>query len=140
MKGELKAVRNENEYLREKTTTLINSNLTNQIITQLKEKQLPISEEQEIINRVKDYLGAKRIFLNSRQITIKGLQNCYNKLKGNKKYAKVDEVGKIISAGGTVASSLTFGASKAFGVTVSAINNSFKRKFSDNREKEFQEI
>ncbi|CAI2175668.1 14111_t:CDS:2 [Funneliformis geosporum] len=95
---------------------------------------------QEILSNAKNFLEVKRIFLNARQITIKGLQNCYNKLKGNEKYAKGDEVGNIISALGGVANSLTFGIPKAFGEAITAINNSFRRKFSGDQIKEFTEL
>jgi len=117
---------------------LLADNLINHLIAKLKEKQLSISEEQEIV-KIKDLLGAKRIFLNTRRITIEGLQNCYNKLKGNKKYNKVDEVGNIISAAGGVADSLTFGVPRALGEVVKVINNSFKRRFSDKKTEEFKE-
>jgi hypothetical protein len=117
-----------------------NKSLVRQLIIQLKEKQLLTSKEQEILDQIKDYLGTKRIFLNARQITIKGLQNCYNKLKGNKKYARADEVGNLISTVGGVADSLAFGIPKACGETVKIINNSFKGKFSDKREGEFQAL
>jgi len=83
---------------------------------------------------------AKSFFLNTRQITIKRLQNCYNKLKGNKKYALTEEVGNLIIAGSGVAESLTLGIPKALGETIKAINASFKRKFSDNIEQEFTEL
>jgi hypothetical protein len=143
--GIIDTQKEEIQHLRSRPITPLPENqpsesLVNQIIIKLNQKQLSTSETQEILNQTKDYLGAKRIFLNTRQITIRGLQNCYNKLKGSKKYDKADEVGKIISAGGTVASSLTFGVPKAFGDTISTINSSFKKKFSDKREREFQEL
>ncbi|KLL02702.1 MAG: hypothetical protein MRECE_51c006 [Mycoplasmataceae bacterium CE_OT135] len=116
------------------------STLINQLIIQLRRKSALNPQVQEIINQAKDYLGAKRIFLNVRQMTVKGLQNCYNKLKGNKKYAKANEVGNLISMGGTVANSLTFGVPSALGETIKAINASFKRKFSDKCEEKFQQL
>jgi len=106
----------------------------------LKENAILSSEKQEIIAKTKELLGAKKIFLNTRQITIKGLQNCYNKLKGNKKYTKADEVVNIVSAVGGVSSSLTFDVPKAFGEAIIAINNSFRRKFSDKQTEEFKEL
>ncbi|CAG8567080.1 1308_t:CDS:2 [Ambispora gerdemannii] len=135
LQGELKVYRSITP-----TPESQNETLVSQLIGELKERKTLASDEQEIITKAKELLGAKRIFLNTRQITIKGLQNCYNKLKGNKKYAKVDEVGNVINAGGTVAESLTFGVPKAFGETIKAINASFERKFSDKRAEEFQEL
>jgi hypothetical protein len=117
-----------------------NETLISELISELKEKSTLTPKEQEIFTKVKDLLGAKRIFLNTRQITIKGLQNCYNRLKGNKKYDKADEVGSVISAVGGVAGPLTFDVPRAFGEAVIAINNSFKRKFSDKQTDKFQEL
>ena len=139
LKGQITAKNEIIKELLERPLTPIPENqdesLIDQLIGELKEKSTLVSEEQ-----VKELLGAKKIFLNTRQITIKGLQNCYNKLKGNKKYDKAGEVGNVISAGGTVAESLTFGVPKAFGEAIIAINNSFKKRFSDKRTEEFKEL
>ncbi|CAG8633431.1 24694_t:CDS:2 [Cetraspora pellucida] len=113
---------------------------------ELKEREQELKEttnelkkvQEKDLDQIKNYLGVKKVFLNARKITIKGLQNCYNKLKSNKKHTKVDEISNLIVAVGGVANSLTFGIPKAFGDTIKAINKSFERKFSDRWADEFK--
>lgn len=100
-----------------------------------------MNKEKEILDKIKDFLGAKEVFLNVRQITIEKLQDCCNKLETSiniGKYAKINEKGNIISAGGTAFNSLTLGIVKAFGELISARNSYLKRKFSKKSIEIFQ--
>jgi len=100
-----------------------------------------LEKEQEIFTKVKNYLGAKELFLNTRQITIDSLRKICNELEISLnigKHAKTEEKGKLISAGGNAFSSLTFGIIKAFGEAIQSINNSSKRKLSTKLSAEFQ--
>ena len=97
--------------------------------------------ERVIFAKVNEFLGAKEVFLNSRQETIKELQNCCDKLESSNitgKYAKISEVGQYLSAGGNVASSLTLGIVKAIGETIAAGNNSAKRRSFIEHSEKFQ--
>ncbi|CAG8585936.1 827_t:CDS:2, partial [Paraglomus brasilianum] len=128
------------QFKKEENNSLISKISELQGKLEAKEEEKESTLVQEILNNSKDFLGARRIFLNTRQITVKGLKNCYNKLRGDKKYDKTDEVGNIISAVGGVANSLTFGVSKALGEAIITINDSFKRKFSNKQVEEFKEL
>ncbi|WNE40647.1 MAG: Chromosome partition protein Smc [Mycoplasmataceae bacterium] len=110
-------------------------------LTEEKRKELDNLKEELLKLKNKSLLWeTKKIFLNIRQITIKGLQNCYNKLKGDKKYVMADEVGNLINALGGVSDSLTFGIPNALGEVIKSINASFRKKFSDEIEKKFSEL
>ncbi|CAG8460961.1 16956_t:CDS:2 [Gigaspora margarita] len=139
VEGKLETKEEEVRYLRKVLINPIadyeiysNKNSLNKLIGQFEEEPVLNQGGQEILGKIKDILGIKRIFLNMRQETIRELQNCYNDFKSSsRKHTKVKEVNRIMSAMGGVANSLTFGIPKALGDTIEEINNSFKRKFSD---------
>lgn len=101
-----------------------------------------MNKKIEILDKVKDYLGAKEIFLNVRQVTIERLKTRCNKLESKNntgKFAKVNETGDLISASGNAFSSLTLGITKTAGEIIKAVNNSARRKFSSESSEAFQE-
>ncbi|WP_147410757.1 hypothetical protein [endosymbiont GvMRE of Glomus versiforme] len=101
---------------------------------------------KEILVKVNDFLGAKRIFFNIRQITIKRLQSCCNELETSiniGEYAKAIEAGNIANAIGTAVSfvplKLAGNPVKALGEITVAVSNSLKRKFSAESIEAFRE-
>jgi len=101
-----------------------------------------MNKEKEMLDKIKDFLGAKEVFLNVRRTTIERLQNCCNKLESKNntgKFAKVDETGDLISAGGNIGSVFTLGITKAGGEIIKAANNSARRKFSAKSSEAFQQ-
>src|SRR5213082_3549782 len=82
---------------------------------------------KEILIKFFEYLEAKEIFINTRQITIENLRKICNKLETSVnigKHAKIKEKGKLISAGGNAFNSLTFGIIKSLGEIIQSVNSS----------------
>ncbi|CAG8788874.1 14389_t:CDS:2, partial [Cetraspora pellucida] len=105
------------------------------LVNQLKKEPIQVKENQKIFEKTKDLLVVKEIFLNMRQTTIKGLQNCYNK-----KCMEIDTANKATKIIEELASFVNFLVPEFLKKTVETIKNSFQKKFSDKQVDEFKEL
>ena len=112
------------------------------IISELPKKQTSqpksnVSEQEIVLDKFKQFLAAKSIFLNTRRGIIKKLQECYNQLvETTEIHAGVEEVNKCVSSIGEI--SFTLGIPKAIGGISNAVNNLLKNSSSNDWVKEFQ--
>jgi len=144
LQGKLEVQEEENEYWRKNSTIarlvsvredqLSNVSLSN-LVNQLKKEPTQVKENQEIFEKIKGLLVVKEIFLNMRQTTIRGLQNCYNK-----KCVGISTANKTTKIIEEVISFVNFLAPEFLKKTVEVIKNSFQKKFSDRHVDEFKEL
>lgn len=101
-----------------------------------------IIKAKALLDKSNEFLGAKRIFLNTRQGTIEQLQNCCDQLETKiniGKYAKREEIGNSIGALGKALNTVTLGLLEAAGEGMKVGNTFSKRKFLGESIKKFQE-
>jgi hypothetical protein len=119
------------------------TDLISKLISQLLDNSELIQQEPQILTKISNLLGIKRVFLNARQQTIIKLQATCDILEAANigKYANREELSRALSAAGKLISGkLPLNIIEPIGDSSSILNSWKQRKFAIKNSHNFQEF